>query len=300
MGEGAQGATPYRSNMAHHGSEGELHAGHDSGPGSHNPSPMGIGMGKGIGIGMGKGGKGSIASMGFAHPSHRLALLSGQVHQALLPSKIAMKMRTARDEEAAQAAVTATMRDAADKEAEVLRQSQLQVIDREQQVAHAAAQTAASAARLVRQRPISQGSALYQGGGYPGVVGPMGGAETSPRSMGSTAAALLHHTSPPSMHLHHPGGLTRIGSQNHLPLAVGGAAPPSLGYSMASYNSSNQTEKEGYVKPMTASAVLTAAMGRVSCPLSISFINSPSYLLSDVAKLLSLTSPLSDSSYTCA
>jgi hypothetical protein len=114
------------------------------------------------------------------------------------------------------------------------------------------------------------------------------GAEMSPRSMSSTAAALLHHTSPPSIHLHHPGGLTRIGSQNHLPQPVGGAAPASLGYSMATYNSSNQPEKEGYVKPMTASAVLTAAMGRVrsslDCPMSPSMSSCLSYVYSGTAK----------------
>ena len=279
IGEGALGTTPYRSNMPQNGSEGEPNGGNGSGFGSGQSTPIGIGMGKGlgmgkgkgIGIGMGKGGKGSIASMGFSHPSHRLALLSGQAHQTLPPSKIALKMRTAREEEAAQATVAAAMRDVADKEAEAVRQGQLQVIDREQQVAHAAAQSAASAARLVRQRPIySQGSTLYQGGGFQGGgTGPMGGMDMSPRSMGSTAAALLHHSSPPSIHLHHPGGLTRIGSQNHLPQPAGNAVPSSLGYSMTTYNTSSQPEKDGYVKPMTASAVLTAAMGRVSAFFAI-------------------------------
>lgn len=265
--------------MPHHESDGDLSLGGNNLSGINQSSPMGIGMGKGkgkgIGIGMGKGGKGTIASMGFAHPSHRLALLSSQVHQALPPSKIVLKIRSAREEELNQLAAAASIRDAADKEAESIRQSHLQVIDREQQIAYAAAQSAASAARLLRQRPlyslISQG--MYQGGGIG--VGVMG-SEVSPRIGAITAASIQQgqglvqgpgqHSSPSAMHLHNPLiGMSRVGSQNQLPQMAGGIASSGIAYSMSNFSVGMPAEKDG-MKPMaalTASAVLTAAM-RVS------------------------------------
>ena len=272
------GSQSFRGNMPHHESDGDISLGGNL-SGINQNSPMGIGMGKGmgkgkgkgIGIGMGKGGKGTIASMGFAHPSHRLALLSGQVHQALPPSKIVLKMRSAREEELIQLATAASIRDAADKEAESIRQSHLQVIDREQQIAYAAAQSAASAARLLRQRPlyslISQG--MYQGGG---VVGGMG-SEVSPRIGAITAASIqqgqgpgqgpLQHSSPSAMHLHNPLiAMSRVGSQNQLPQMAGGIASSGIAYSMSNFSVGMPAEKDG-MKPMaalTASAVLTAAM----------------------------------------
>ena len=281
--------------MPHYESDIDISLGGNSLSGTNQYSSMGIGMGKGkgkgIGIGMGKGGKGSIASMGFAHPSHRLALLSSQVHQALPPSKIVLKIRSAREEELNQLAAAASIRDAAEKEAESIRQSHLQVIDREQQIAYAAAQSAASAARLLRQRPlyslISQG--MYQGVG----VGAMG-SEVSPRIGAITAASIQQgqgpglgqgqHSSPSAMHLHNPLiGMSRVGSQNQLPQIAGGMASSGIAYSMSNFSVGMPLEKDG-MKPMaalTASAVLTAAMRvRQSSTLFQSIFGEfPSYLL---------------------
>ena len=277
-----------RGNMSYNETDGDMSTGNGSGirlgtgtgtevgkgmtSGGMGGKGMSLGMGMGIGIGMGKGGKGSIASMGFAHPSHRLALLSGHVHQVLLPNKIAQRIRTAKEEEMLQIANAAIAREAVDKELEIARQGLLQVLDKEQQIAHAAAQSAASAARFMRLRPIySHGSAFIPHNAYPGPNGQAGAVDMSSRSLGP-ASNTVHHSLPAPMHHHNnsSGPLQRVGSQNHLPapigtgVGVGGIPPIGTGYVGPNYAANSLSEKEGYVKPMTAAAVLTAAMSRVS------------------------------------
>ena len=225
------------------------------------------GKGMSLGMGMGKGGKGSIASMGFAHPSHRLALLSGQVHQVLLPNKIAQKIRVAKEEERVQRANAATAREAVDKELESARQGLLQVLDKEQQLAHAAAQSAASAARFMRLRPIySHGSAFIPHNAYTGPAGQAGAVDMSSRNLGPASNTVQHQHLPAPMHHHSASApLQRVGSQSHLPASqgAGGIPPIGTGYVGPNYAVNSLSEKEGYVKPMTAAAVLTAAMSRV-------------------------------------
>lgn len=230
---------------------------------------LGIGMGKGMGIGMvGKGGKGSIASMGFSHPSHRLALLSGQVHQTLPPNKIALKMRSTKEEETLSIAAAAGAREVLEREAEATRQLQLQALDREQQVVLAAAQTAALATRVIRQRPLfapqtnvpftaPPGYELIGGGLGLGGGGAPTGAETH-RSLGNSPGTFILHSSPSTGHLH-PTGQRVPHSQLPQPVLAPQSGAP---FSMAHYNNSNP-DKDGHVKPITAAAVLTGTMNRV-------------------------------------
>ena len=278
-------AQQYRSYMAASGSEGDLSS-------AVTPQILGIGMGKGMG--MGKGGKGSISSMGFSHPSHRLALLSGQVHQILPPNKIAQKIRSNKEEEGILLANAVGAREVADEEAESSRQMQLQISDREQQTALLAAQTAASAVRSVRQRPLytsqgNQGQGQGQGQypvAYP--TGATGGVSTlgslsvpdrSPRagpgcSPGNpTQQQNQNQNSPSTMsNLHLPSGLSR--QPNQLSQLNGpGPMQSSTGYSMYNNNNNNNNypEKEGYIKPITGTAVLTASMNGVRSLLHFSF-----------------------------
>jgi hypothetical protein len=122
----------------------------------------------GMGKGMGKGGKGAIAKMGFAHPSHRLALLSAQVSQTLPPQKIAQKMKLDRIEEIRRIADDAKARVEAEVEEEATRQEQLQLQDKQHQIHIAVAQAAASQTRINQKLPLYTspplGIALQPGG----------------------------------------------------------------------------------------------------------------------------------------
>lgn len=261
-----------RGNIPYNESDGDMSTGNGIGKAVTSASMGGKGMSLGMGMGMGKGGKGSIASMGFAHPSHRLALLSGQVHQVLLPIKIAQKIRVAKEEEMVQIANAATAREGVDKELESARQGLLQVLDKEQQLAHAAAQSAASAARFMRLRPIySHGSAFIPHNAYTGPAGQAGAVDMSSRNLGPASNTVQHQHLPAPMHHHSVSGpLQRVGSQSHLPApqGVGGLPPIGTGYVGPNYAVNSLSEKEGYVKPMTAAAVLTAAMSRVRAYIS--------------------------------
>jgi hypothetical protein len=108
----------------------------------------------GMGKGMGKGGKGAIAKMGFAHPSHRLALLSAQVSQTLPPQKITQKMKLDRIEETRRIADDSKARVEAETEEEATRQEQLQLQDKQHQIHIAVAQAAASQTRINQKLPL--------------------------------------------------------------------------------------------------------------------------------------------------
>lgn len=127
----------------------------------------------GMGKGMGKGGKGAIAKMGFAHPSHRLALLSAQVSQTLPPYKIVQKMKADRIEETRRMLDDAKARIQVEVEEEMIRQEQLQVQDEQHQIHIAIAQAVASQSRINQKlslytsnpnTPSLVGSAVQPGG----------------------------------------------------------------------------------------------------------------------------------------
>lgn len=221
---------------------------------------LGIGMGKGMAIGMvgGKGGKGSISNMGFSHPSHRLALLSGHVHTTMMPGRISEKIRSAREEELVVLATATSAKEALEREAEATRQCHLQTLDREQQVVLAAAQSAAIAARLVRQRPLHSSQNHQQAGTY-GLGGRSTGVDRSPRGSGCSPGNPMPHNSPSMSHLHLPPGSSRM-THSLLPQSVissqsGGSYPVHMG---------NPSDKEAHVKATATTSVLASALHRVN------------------------------------
>ena len=228
------------------------------------PPVLGIGMGKGMAIGMigGKGGKGSISNMGFSHPSHRLALLSGHVHMTMMPGKVSEKIRSVREEEIALIASAADVRETLEREAEAVRQCQLQTLDREQQVVLAAAQSAAIAARLIRQKPLHTAPSHQQTGGHTAGYS-MGGStaitDRSPRGPAYSPGNLILNNSPAMSHLHLPPGLSRMPNsllpQPTMSTQAGNIYPSHIG---------NPPDKETYIKPITAASVLTSTMQRVN------------------------------------
>ena len=227
------------------------------------PPVLGIGMGKGMAIGMigGKGGKGSISNMGFSHPSHRLALLSGHVHMTMMPGKVSEKIRSVREEEMALVASAADVRETLEREAEAVRQCQLQTLDREQQVVLAAAQSAAIAARLIRQKPLHTAPnhqqtgqiAVYNMGGSTAVT------DRSPRGPVYSPGNLILNSSPAMSHLNLPPGSSRM-TNSLLPQTT---TSTQLG-NIHPNHSGNQPEKDACIKPITAASVLTTTMQRVN------------------------------------